>query len=591
MKKESLPVWDLTRFYASDSDPQIATDIVELSKKYTALQKKYKGRIASLSANEIEKLLDILQKLNEKAGKVASFAMLLATTDTIKPEYGILQQKIVEWEAEISKSMLFFGIEWKGLSEKKAQTILQQINNPVYAHYLSYKRQFAPYTLKEDIEEVILEKDITGSSSWSRLFTQLTSTLQYEYKGKSLTQSEILSLVSNDKRHVRKQSAESVTKTLFGRKMELSHIFNTLVADKMMEDKRRGYKNWLTSRNLANKVSDDIVSSLVTSVTARYDIVSKHYRLKKKLLKLETLYEYDRYAPLVFTKPSEIPWSEGSQLVRNAYRQFSAEAGDVIDGFFEENYIHAALLPNKRGGAFCASTVSAAHPYILTNYMKRPDDVMTLAHELGHGLHQYLAGKTQGDYGLHMPLVTQEMASTFGEMIVFHELMNKLTNPKEKLTLLTQKIDSMIATVFRQISMHCFEDIVHTKRREGELTYEDISDAWITTQRAMFGKSVTLTDNYKGWWSYIPHFIHTPGYVYAYAFGELLALSLYKLYQKNPADFTPKYIELLKAGDSDYPVNLLKKVGVDISKKSFWEEGLQVIAELVEEETKLSKQI
>ncbi len=593
MKKEKLPEWDLSRFYASPKDPKIVKDMESLTKKYSAFQKKYKGNIKFLSGPQIEMLLTELQSLDDTSERLGSYIGLLSTTDTINAEYNKLMQKIREWSTEVSQKMLFVGLEWKSLPDKIAKQKLETIKNPLYKHYLTHVREFASYALKEDVEEIILEKNITGAQSFVQLFNKLTSTLTYEVNKKKLTQSEVLTRVTDKDRSVRKEASEAVTKTLASREMELTHIFNTLLTEKMLSDKRRGYKTWLTGRNLGNKVSDTIVDNLVTSVTSRYTIAEKHYALKKKLLQLDELFDYDRYAPLtVSTKETSFSWHEAQTLVTNSYASFSPETGKIIDEFFTEKYIHAEPLPNKRGGAFCASTVSSAHPYILMNFMGKTDDVMTLAHELGHGLHQYLAGKSQGDYGLGMPLTTQELASTFGEMIVFHNLKNNILDPKEKLTLLTQKIDGMIATVFRQIAMHSFEDLVHTKRTEGsELSTEDINNAWITTQRKMFGKSVTLRNEYKNWWSYIPHFIHTPGYVYAYSFGELLALSLYNLYQKDPDSFVPKYIALLKAGDSDYPVNLLKKAGIDISKPDIWNEGLDTIENLIKEEEELSAQI
>ncbi len=589
---DTLPVWDLSPFYKSPTDPKIKSDMSLLAKEYQAIQKKYKGKVHELSGEQMEALVEIMEALSLKSGKLGAFASLLTTVDTKNEGYGALQQKITEWAADLSKYTLFFGIEWKKVPEEKALRVINAVKNPTYKHFLTHMRAFAPYALSEEIEEVLIEKDVTGWESWERLFTQMTSSFIYLFNRKKLTQSEVMKLLSDPQRVVRKQASEVITETLFERKMELTHIYNTLIADKMLEDKRRTYPSWLTGRNLGNKVSDKVVNKLIESVTGRYDIVSRHYTLKRKLLGLSELMDFDRYAPLNLSKKeTNIPWNDAVAIVQSAYRDFSPEMGDVVETLFKENAIHAALLPHKRPGAFSASTIASIHPYILMNYTGKDDDVMTLAHELGHAIHQYLAGKTHGQIGMGMPLTTQELASTFGEMITFSKLKETVEG-KEKLALLMKKTDSIIATVFRQTAMHCFEDAVHWKRRKkGELKYDDFCEVWMKTQRAMFGKSVKLREEYRGWWSYIPHFIHTPGYVYSYAFGELLALSLYKLYITNPHEFTPTYVALLKAGNSDYPENLLKKAGVDITTDSIWYEGLSVIDEFVAEETKLATEL
>lgn len=592
-KKEQLPVWDLTPLYASPQDPHLIRDMDHISKAYDKFEKKYSGKVSNLSSEQMEVLLTEMDKLSDQVGVIGSYAGLATTVDTVDPVLGALEQKVMEWGTELGKKVLFFSIEWKDLSPNKAQKIVSGLSHPLYKHYLLHLREYAPYTLTKEAEEIILEKDVTGANSWARLFTQITSTLTYTVGKKELSQSQVLALVSDPERTKRKAAAAAVTKTLKSRKMELTHIYNTLMADKMIEDKRRGYKTWITGRNISNKVSDEIVQNLITAVTSRYDIVAKHYEVKKKLLKLPELFEYDRYAPITLgVKPESISWDHTVKTVSEAYHGFSPEIGMIVDDFFKNRYVHAALTPNKRGGAFCASAVASKHPYILMNYVGKIEDVMTLSHELGHGIHQYLAGKSQGNYGLGMPLTTQELASTFGEMIVFSKIKNSLPDKKTRLILLTQKIDSIIATVFRQVAMHSFEERVHTTRRtKGELSTDDFSHAWIESQRAMFGKSVTLTDEYAIWWSYIPHFIHTPGYVYAYAFGELLALSLYGLYMKNPTEFIPKYLSLLKAGDSDYPLQLLQKAGIDISQPDIWNTGLMHIESLIAEEISLAESL
>ena len=375
--------------------------------------------------------------------------------------------------------------------------------------------------------------------------------------------------------------------------MELTYIFNVLAADKASEDKMRGYETWISSRNLSNKAPDAVVESLIKAVTSNYELVARHYRLKRQLLGLDELTEYDRYAPLP-TKDSDTfyTWDDAKDIVLKAYGAFSPQVAEVVARFFDENWIHAPVTPGKRGGAFCSYTVPSAHPFVLVNFEGTARDVMTLAHELGHGIHAYYAAEAQGLFGLATPLTTAEMASTFGEMLVFTDLMNNESDPEVRLSMLAQKIEDSFATVFRQISMNRFEDGFHTaRRREGELTTERISDIWMQSQRAMFGDSVTMTDNYGIWWSYIPHFLHTPGYVYAYAFGELLVLALFNLYKERGAAFVPQFIEVLAAGDSDWPEKILAKVGVDLTDLNFWNQGLAAIGALVEQEEQTAREV
>ena len=426
-----------------------------------------------------------------------------------------------------------------------------------------------------------------------RLFTQIMGAMRFEFDGEQLTQSQILARLHESDREVRRRAAESITSTLRDKAMELTYVFNVLVADKAADDRRRGYASWISSRNLSNKASDAVVDALVSAVTSNYDIVARHYALKRKIMGLDQLEDYDRYAPLLMDAPErEYRWDEAREIVQTAYDAFSPQMGDVVRRFFEENWIHAALQPGKRGGAFAAAVTPSVHPYILMNYTGKGRDVKTLAHELGHGVHMVLAGEKQGLIGASTPLTTAEMASVFGEQMVFDDLMKKEPNPAARLSMLTQMIEDIFATVFRQVSMNRFEDRLHTARRsQGELTTEDISRLWAETQQAMFQDSVHLGDGYGLWWSYIPHFIHTPGYVYAYAFGQLLVLALYQIYQERGADFVPDYIEVLAAGDSDYPEKILAKVGVDLTDPNFWAQGLEAIRRLVEQEEQLAREV
>ena len=362
--------------------------------------------------------------------------------------------------------------------------------------------------------------------------------------------------------------------------MELTFIFNTLALDKANSDRRRGYQSWISSRNLSNKARDEVVEALVESVTGSYGLVARHYQLKKSLLGFDELFDYDRYAPLNLKESDSFyAWEEARDIVLSAFEKFSPAMQTVASEFFDNDWIHAPVLPSKRGGAFAASTVPSANPFVFLNFLGATRDVTTLAHELGHGIHMALSGRAKGLFALYTPLTTAEMASTFAEMLVFQDLMAAENDREVQLSMLVSKIEDTFATVFRQISMNRFEDKMHVARRsEGELTTERLSELWLETQRDMFADSVTITEEYGLWWSYVPHFLHTPGYVYAYSFGELLVLALYRIYQEEGQPFVPKYLDLLAAGDSDYPDRLLAKVGVDINDPGFWQKGIDVIA-------------
>jgi oligoendopeptidase F len=408
-----------------------------------------------------------------------------------------------------------------------------------------------------------------------------------------LNQSQILAKVHDPDREVRRKAADALTEGIRSRSMELTYIFNVLVADKAADDKRRHYEQWISARNLSNKAPDEVVEALIQSVTAQYDLVARHYNLKRILLGYDELYDYDRYAPIPAKgEETEYSWSEAREIVSKAYSAFSPRVGEIVARFFNENWIHAALLPNKRGGAFASPTVPSAHPFVLVNFTGQGRDVMTLAHELGHGLHMYLSSEAQGITGLYTPLTTAEMASTFGEMLTFTDLMANEPDPAVRLAMMAQKIEDSFATIFRQISMNRFEDGLHTARRtEGELSAERISEIWMKSQKDMFQGSVNLRDDYGLWWSYVPHFIGSPGYVYAYSFGELLVLALFNLYQKRGAEFVPQYVEVLAAGDSDYPDRILAKIGIDLSDPAFWNEGLEALRKLVEQEEALAREV
>ncbi|MCA0458428.1 MAG: M3 family oligoendopeptidase [Chloroflexi bacterium] len=586
-------IWDLSIFYNGVDDPAIETDMKSISDQIDNFAATYKGRVASLSVDELLTAVQSLEAIYDRVGRIGNFASLLYSTDAANPQYGALIQKVTEYDSAQEQKLVFFDLEWNNADDALAAKLVADPKLAAYSHMLSATRRYKPYQLSEIEEQLLVEKSVTGSSAWTRFFTQLIAAIRLDFDGQKLTMTQVLTKLHDADRETRRKAAESITAGLKDKAMELTYIFNVLAADKASDDKRRKYPTWVSSRNLANKAPDEVVESLIKAVTSNYDIVAQHYNLKRQLLGLDELTDYDRYAPIpVKESDAFYTWEEAKDIVLTAFSAFSPRIAEISRRFFDENWIHAPVLPNKRGGAFCAFTVPSAHPYVFVNFEGKARDVQTLAHELGHGVHAYLASEAHGLFGMHTPLTTAEMASTFGEMLVFTDLMNKETDPEVRLAMLAHKVEDTFATVFRQISMNRFEDGLHTARRtEGELNTDRINEIWMNSQKAMFGDSVNLSENYGRWWSYVPHFLHTPGYVYAYSFGELLVLALFNIYRERGAAFVPQFEDVLSAGNSDWPEKILAKVGVDLTDLNFWNEGLAAIQDLVNQELELAKQV
>jgi len=582
--------WDLSDLYSSVDDPAFENDKEKVRTLANRFSEKYKGRVADLSAKEHAESLVEYEEIVQIAGKLGSFAQLKWSTNTEDPALGKLLQEARELGSEISQTLVFFSVEWLKIDDEKAQELIESPELAGWKHYLETSRLYKPHTLSEEAEKVMSAKSVTSRSAWNRFFDETLGAARFELDDESLTEQQVLSKLHSPDRSLRKRAHQSLTTTFQDHSRTLTYVFNTILSDKHTNDKLRGYESWISSRNLANEIDQSTVDSLINSVTGKYDLVQRYYKLKKNLLGYDELYDYDRYAPLASTR-KKISWQEARENVLEAYGNFHPEMKRIAGEFFSKGWIDAAIKPGKRGGAYSASTVTSVHPYVFMNYDGQLRDVQTLAHELGHGVHQYLSRK-QGELQSSTPLTTAETASVFGEMLVFNRLMNSLDDPKEQLALLTSKIDDTIATVFRQISMNRFEEKIHTARRnKGEQTTEQFSELWYETQHALYGDSVKLTDEYKLWWCYIPHFLHTPGYVYAYAFGELLVLALYDAYKSGQDSFSENYIELLEAGGSDWPHNIVSKMGIDIRDESFWNRGLSLFEDMIIRAEELSKQI
>jgi oligoendopeptidase F len=570
--------WDLAPLVDGDPERGVDRQLEEARERATAFAQSHAGHVADIDADGLRAAMEELAAIHELIGKAASYASLQFSTDTADPARGAMLQRMQELATEIETKLLFFELEWAALGDERADALLAADGLDFCRHYLRSARRYRQHLLSEPEEKILAEKSISSHSAWSRLFGELVSALRVELDGEQQTLDMALARLQDPNREARRQAAEAVSVALEPGLRTRAFIYNTLAHDKSVDDRLRRYPHWLAARNLANEASDESVMALITAVRARYDIPQRWYRLKAKLLGVDRIADYDRAAPVL---PEDISFSYGGarELVLDTYDAFSPEAGRVVRRFFDEHWIDAPVRPHKRGGAFCSYTVPSVHPYVLLNFTARRRDVLTMAHELGHGLHAALA-QPQGVFHQSTPLTLAETASVFGETLVFGRLLDAAGNDNERLSLLAERIDGAIATVFRQMAMNRFEHLVHTGRRsEGELSVDRINAMWVEAQSELFGDSVEITDGYRTWWSYVPHFINTPGYVYAYAYGQLLALSAYGRYREQGDEFVPRYLELLASGGSRAPEELGSIVGIDLADPGFWDAGLALVEE------------
>jgi oligoendopeptidase F len=569
--------WDLEPLVDGRGEAGAAALLDDAERRATDLG-GYRGRVADLDAAGTADLMHELATITELIGRAGSYAALRFAVDTSDPARGALLATVEERTTAISNELLFVELEWAALADEHVAAIIDDPALAFCRHHLLSVRRYRPHLRTEPEERILADKAVTGRSAWSRLFSELTAVLTVELDDGPAALEPALSRLQAPDREVRRAAAEAVTEALEPGLRTRAFIFNTLLADKSSDDRIRHYPDWLASRNLDNEASDESVRALVDAVVRRYDIPQRWYALKARLLDVDRIADYDRAASIA-AEDAELGWRGATELVLDAYASFSLDLADVVRRFFDEQWIDAPVRPGKRPGAFCAYTVPSAHPYVLLNWTGRRRDVLTLAHELGHGAHAYLA-RGQGVFHQSTPLTLAETASVFGETVTFGRLLAETSDPDARLALLAESLEGQIATVFRQIAMNRFEDRVHTERRErGELSVERFGDCWIETQADMLGSAVELTPGYRGWWSYIPHFIGTPGYVYAYAYGQLLALSVYRQYERQGAAFVPAYLELLSRGGSETPEALGRIVGVDLADPGFWDGGLAIVEE------------
>ncbi len=570
--------WDLEPLVDGAGTAGVDRQLDEADGRAAAFAESHQGRVADLDAPALQAAMDELAAITDLVSRAGSYAALQFSVDTADPALGALMAKVQERGTAIETKLLFFELEWAAVDDAKADALLEHAGLEPYAHHLRTARRYRPHLLSEAEEKLMAEKAQTGSSAWSRLFAELMAQVKV---GDDPLDVALTRLMSPD-RTVRKDTAEAITEALQPGLRTRAYIFNTLVLDKAVDDRIRHYPSWISARNLSNEASDESVAALVEAVRSRYDLPQRWYRLKAQLLGLDRLADFDRMAAVTDEDP-EFTWPQARDLVLDAYGSFSPEMERLARRFFDERWIDAPVRPAKRGGAFCAYTTPSVHPYLLLNFTSRRRDVLTLAHEMGHGLHAALAAP-QGIMQFSTPLTLAETASVFGEQVTFGRLLEQADTPESRLSLLAEAIEGQIATVFRQIAMNRFEDRLHTARRtEGELATERIGELWAESQTEMLADSVEVTEGYRSWWSYVPHFVNTPGYVYAYAYGQLLALSVYRRYEEEGEGFVPAYLDLLKAGGSRSPEELGRLVGVDLADPGFWASGLALVERQLED--------
>ncbi len=580
----NLPIWDLSDLYDSIKSNKITSDLEFIETKAKEFASKYEGKINSLNGPTLLVAIEQLEIIDERMDKILSFAHLLYAENVDDVKNKVFFQQMQEKLTKISSLLIFFTLELNSIEEKKINDLLVFDGLKKFKTWIEISRAYKPHQLDKNLEKLMKDKSITSSTAWIRLFDETIASLRFPFKDKKLSSAEILNYFSDSNATNRKEAAKSVGSILKSHVNIFCTITNTLAKDKAINDEWRNYPNPIRSRNLANVVEDEVVDALTKAITDSYPKLShRYYKMKAKWFQKKSLKYWDRNAPLPFQSNRVYKWEKATSIVLEAFNNFSSDVGQIGKMFFDGRWIHAPVIKGKSPGAFSASTVPSVHPYILLNYQGKTRDVSTLAHELGHGVHQFLAGRKQGHFNCSTPLTLAETASVFGEMLTFKLLLRKEKNLKEKKALLANKVEDMLNTVVRQIAFFEFEKQIHTKRLKSELTANEICQIWLDVQKKSLGPAIEFEEEYKYYWMYIPHFIHSPFYVYAYAFGDCLVNTLFAHYEENLKGFDKKYISLLESGGSLKYKELLKPFNLDPSEPNFWYKGLKVIETFIDE--------
>ncbi|MCW8915264.1 MAG: M3 family oligoendopeptidase [Magnetovibrio sp.] len=580
-----LPQWDLSHLYSGPDDSQLESDLEEAMKRSKSFADNYAGKLAGLSGAQFGTAIAEYEVISEILHKTMSYGQLLFSVNTGDGEVGRFYQTLQERVTEISSDTLFFTLEINRLEDGVLAEKLKDDASARYQPWLGEVRMYRDHQLSDDIEKLLLEKSVTGRSAWVRLFEETFADMRFDVEGvgEGLTQSEVLNLLSDKDENKRKAASAGFGKVLDSNVRLLALITNTLAKDKDIEDRWRKYERPVSERNLSNQVEDEVVDALVSSVRSQYaNLAHRYYKLKAKWFGKEVLDYWDRNAPLPDDSAAKFKWDQAKSMVLDAYHAFEPSMKDVAGRFFDEDWIDAKPREGKDSGAFSHPVVPSVHPYILLNFHGKARDVMTLAHELGHGVHQVLAAD-QGALMADTPLTTAETASVFGEMLTFRKMVDGEQDPARRRILLAGKVEDMLNTVVRQVAFHEFERHVHDERKKGELSVERLGEIWMEVQGESLGPAIRFDDSYQNYWAYIPHFVHTPFYVYAYAFGDCLVNSLYDVFAQGHEGFQQKYLEMLAAGGTKRHKELLAPFGLDASDPEFWTRGLKVVSGFIDE--------
>ncbi len=578
-----LPEWNLSDLYAGTDDPALQADLESATHEAQSFESDFKGKVAAIDGPGLAEAIARYEALQETMGRIGSYAQLLYAGNMSDPAIGRFQQGIGEKINAISGRLIFFGLELNRIEDAAMAKLLEHEGVARYRPWLEEVRAFRPHQLSDEAEEILHELSVVGDGAWSRLFDETVAGLRFTIDGKTMTEAEALDLLSSPDPAKRKAAAKEISRVFSANIRLFSLVTNTLAKSKSIDDGWRHFPRPISYRNLSNQVEDEVVDALVEAVRDAYPRLShRYYALKAKWMGAEQLDWWDRNAPLPDDDDKEISWDAARSTVLGAYGDFSPKMAEIADVFFEKGWIDASVREGKASGAFAHPTVPSAHPYVLLNYQGKVRDVMTLAHELGHGVHQVLAGE-QGALLSDTPLTLAETASVFGEQLAFRKLLASETDPKKRRTILAGKVEDMLNTVVRQIAFCEFERRVHHARRDGELTPEEIGDIWMTVQTESLGPALKFDDDYRVFWAYIPHFIHSPFYVYAYAFGDCLVNALYAHYQEAEEGFQERFLDMLRAGGTKRHKELLAPFGLDASDPAFWSMGLSVIEGMIDE--------
>jgi oligoendopeptidase F len=579
--------WDLSELFESPTDPQLEAALARSLERAIAFEARYKGRVAFLEPGEFASMMRELEDDEDLAARPEVYAYLHHSQDTHNPAAGRLLARVREASAERGSHAVFFTLELAQTTDEQAARLFANPDSARYRHAVEEARKFRPHQLSEPEERILTDYSPVVNSAWTRLYEELCSGIRVELDGRQLALPEALPLLHERDRDVRRKASGAITTALANDLRTRAYIFNVILQEKAIDDRLRKFPSWISSRNLANETSDAAVQALVEAVTGRYDICVRYYRVKRKLLGVGDLHEWDRYAPLQEAS-RDVSWDDAKELVLSSYQRFSTKAGALVEDFFKHGWIDAPVVPGKSGGAYCMPVTPRHHPYVMLNFTGTLRDVTTLAHELGHGLHDRLASK-QHIFDYNPPLTLAETASVFGEALTFDRIMAEEKDAKVRLAMLCTQCEDAFATVFRQVAFNRFEDACHTARRtEGELAVEQLGEIYQSKLQPMFGDALILTEDHKGWWSYVEHFLHTPGYVYAYAFGNLLALAVYQRFLELGPSFVDDYLDFLAAGGSTPPAELVRRLGMDITDPDFWDAGLRILEGMVSEVERLA---